>query len=407
MASVLRILVVADRLDTIASLVEQLQSLHHQVDTTNSSMEALSLATRKSSSGQPYHLIISDQNMPLLNGVGLAKELRRRGENPGFAFLSSHGALPSKLRAETAEVKPLGILGRPHHPEEVRQLLARVVLTPGNRQAPPPGPAQPEAFFGTGGPITRTISRNAKPEEGTLARTRLDQRDQAAPVDMDTLLGKPATSPPTQAPAQAPPTTVAPEFSDEAPEPRPTTRRTKAPDPSSFYQPNGTLGTTSAFYKRPKTDPFITAQGMVDPRAATPPPGTTRDPVTGNYRRQPSGLIPGEPHPVPATTSRIRQATSAKSPPNPSSIPPELASFTPLGQPALPPSSGITSGFRRSLSGAGAPPPAPRQPSTTQTCTVACAHCHGLFHVLVKPVAYTVLCVHCGQLNRIDPLPGR
>jgi hypothetical protein len=163
----------------------------------------------------------------------------------------------------------------------------------------------------------------------------------------------------------------------------------------------------------------------VDPRVAPPPPGTNRDPVTGHYRRTTSGLHQSEPTNFPSTTSRIRRQTGTTPPQASTQIPPlpssgEEVSLTPLGQQALPETRNITSGFRRSLTGsvpgtgrtAGTGTgPTPKPPTTTstaapQTCTVACAHCQGLFQVLLKPTAYTVLCVHCGQLNRIDPLPG-
>ena len=411
MVSALRILVVDDRLETISALVDQLQALRHVVDTTDSSMEALSLVARKTSAGHPYHLMISDLNMPLLDGVGLAKELRRRGEHLAIALISGYGSSPAKIRTEASDLRLAGILGKPHNPQEVLQLLSRIQPPPGERLGSTEQ-TDPNAFFGTGR-ITRTLDPNARPEEGALARARLDQRDQTAPVDMDALLNK-ATPPPAKT-SRAEVEPVAPEFAENTTESPVVTRRARTPDPTSDSQPNGNLGTTSSFYKRPKTDPFVTAHGVVDPKAATPPPGTSRDPVTGHYKRQPSGLYQPEPNPIPGTTSRFRRDTNT-----PTNLPGETSSFTPPGQPSLPPAGGITSGFRRSLTGRKGAAPAPVPPSTspgtrvtptppvtTQTCTVSCAHCNGLFQVLVKPAAYTVLCVHCGQLNRIDPLPNR
>ena len=74
-----------------------------------------------------------------------------------------------------------------------------------------------------------------------------------------------------------------------------------------------------------------------------------------------------------------------------------------------------TTRTRRGLTGTQAPP-APLLPSThpselpelpsadPSSRAVACAYCQKTFMVAVKPAVYTVLCVHCGQMNRIEPL---
>ena len=50
--------------------------------------------------------------------------------------------------------------------------------------------------------------------------------------------------------------------------------------------------------------------------------------------------------------------------------------------------------------GQGAPPAAGGPASRA----VSCAHCRKIFLVLVKQEVYNAVCVHCGGLNRIDPL---
>jgi CheY-like chemotaxis protein len=49
--------------------------------------------------------------------------------------------------------------------------------------------------------------------------------------------------------------------------------------------------------------------------------------------------------------------------------------------------------------------PLPSAPAEARSDTrmVACAYCRGSFRAAVKPVPYNLVCVHCGQLNRIDP----
>jgi hypothetical protein len=73
-----------------------------------------------------------------------------------------------------------------------------------------------------------------------------------------------------------------------------------------------------------------------------------------------------------------------------------------------------TSRVRRTVTGAYVPSPlaasqnnAPSKPPTSSagaSRAVACAHCSKVFMVATRPEAYTSVCVHCGQLNRINPL---
>ena len=134
-----------------------------------------------------------------------------------------------------------------------------------------------------------------------------------------------------------------------------------------------------------------------------------RDPVTGEIKRRAGAATPPHlpaPDPYlpstqrstieplrPATTSRFRRSVGADP--------------APSQQPHLNPTvrnsstNPATSRVRRGLTSAA--PVAPATPELP-TCAVACAHCQGQFTVVIKAEAYTVLCVHCGQLNRIDPL---
>jgi hypothetical protein len=72
-----------------------------------------------------------------------------------------------------------------------------------------------------------------------------------------------------------------------------------------------------------------------------------------------------------------------------------------------------TTRIRRSISGSHLPaptqPPGPGMPQSPPgggpaSRAVSCAHCRKVFLVLVKVDPYNAVCVHCGGLNRIDPL---
>ena len=52
------------------------------------------------------------------------------------------------------------------------------------------------------------------------------------------------------------------------------------------------------------------------------------------------------------------------------------------------------------------PPEADKAPSAASGMRVACATCRREFVVEVRPHSYNMVCVHCGQLNRIEPRPS-
>ncbi len=56
--------------------------------------------------------------------------------------------------------------------------------------------------------------------------------------------------------------------------------------------------------------------------------------------------------------------------------------------------------MRRSIGGAGG---GNQVHDSSMARMVACAHCGGSFRAAIKPQPYNLVCVHCGQLNRIDP----
>jgi hypothetical protein len=87
--------------------------------------------------------------------------------------------------------------------------------------------------------------------------------------------------------------------------------------------------------------------------------------------------------------------------PDPPAAPPTNAS-TRFAPPAAPlEGDGQSARLRRSVVGAAPPPTASGGDGAARM--VACAYCKGSFRAVVKPQPYNLVCVHCGQLNRIDP----
>ncbi len=440
MGGSLRLLIVDDQPESLAGLAGLLEDRGHRVDLVGDPLEAL--VRLQQSTKDPYHLVITDVNLPSLDGPGLVREMRLRGYQMPVAFITGYHSVAVRLRGELGSLRAIGLLTKPPPVAEVERMLeaaSRIVRgssqdrratefglgsgghntigsgghrtlpagpgsggyrtlpagpgSGGYRTLPPgqgsgghpligqvPGPAASDdaPFYGTSKSFRAKMTTPA-PTEGILARV---QRPQAQPdIIPDHLIG----GQPQRAPAEA------------------NTRRSVNHDPSSFFP-------TTPAPPQPETGrrgtDFFTPVAPTDVNAI-------RDPVTGNFRRTPSGSIrppsgsmdrPGSVQPpyqagaseadanLPGTTSRFRRSVVGG---DPHAGDPQR----PVGGSSNP----ITSRIRRGITGSHPKPIAEAVPEAP-TCTVACAHCRGQFNVLVKQQAYTVLCVHCGQINRIDPL---
>lgn len=444
MGGSLRLLIVDDQPESLAGLAGLLEDRGHRVDIVTDPLEALVQLQR--SARDPYHLVITDVNLPSLDGPGLVREMRLRGHQMPVAFITGYNSVAIRLRSELGALRAIGLLTKPASVAEVERILenaARIIrgstqdrratdfglgsgghnaigsggyrtLAPGHgsgghRTLPSgsgpglgsgghplvghvPGPAAADdiPFYGTSKTFRAKMTTPA-PTEGILSRV---QRPASQPdIIPDHLIG--GGLPQTPAAPSGLRRGVSPQ-----PPPDASGRRPAAREPSNFFP-------TTPEPPQPETGrrgtDFFTPVAPTDINAI-------RDPVTGNFRRTPSGMTrppsgsmdrPGTAHPpqreaepdayLPGTTSRFRRSVGG----DPVAGDPQRP-VTGAGNP-------ITSRIRRGITGSHPKPIAEAVPEAP-TCTVACAHCQGQFNVLVKAQAYTVLCVHCGQINRIDPL---
>ncbi|MBA2482410.1 MAG: response regulator [Planctomycetes bacterium] len=154
------------------------------------------------------------------------------------------------------------------------------------------------------------------------------------------------------------------------------------------------------------------------------------DPAPGSasYTRRPSPLpfeeteLPPQPrqvqsysHQAPTTDSIPRPVAIDQRPPAAIPVPqpsgasdrPPVASPSDAPPAAVKPLAPMTTRLRRTITGTEritrSAPPADAATSDNSR-PVACALCGKPFMVVVKSATYSVVCVHCGQLNRIDPL---
>lgn len=160
-------------------------------------------------------------------------------------------------------------------------------------------------------------------------------------------------------------------------------RRSESPGPRPTTSP-----ASEALQRRPATDSY---QVTVSDNRASPgsvPQPAPAVPPTG-YQRRPSGFI--TPLGTASGTSRVRRSVTN---------PPTTAS---LSNDALvkQPETGFTARVRRGVSGTDTI----RNPASQAGGgrDVHCGSCGELFKATDKPESYVTVCVHCGQLQRIDP----
>lgn len=164
---------------------------------------------------------------------------------------------------------------------------------------------------------------------------------------------------------------------------------------------------------------FARVDAMVD--AAISNPGRSRDEagafgtsrhVRGNTSRYDEPPLGEVADPVPQIAPVARPTTRALRNPQTGTIRRSVGTgVIRRGTDQFAASPGASSGttrIRRGVTGRhvdpDAQPPVPDQaPQTTTQRRVRCAICGQAFHVALRMVSYTLPCVHCGGLNRIDP----
>ena len=117
-----RILVVEDDQGARDLIVSSLRADGHDVDASSSGVEALRLATR-----QWYDLIVSDLNMPELDGPNLYSQVARRWPTgpPHVLFVSGFGASPEY----DGFLKVVGapVLAKPFKVRDLRRAVRRAL----------------------------------------------------------------------------------------------------------------------------------------------------------------------------------------------------------------------------------------------------------------------------------------
>lgn len=104
-----KILIVEDNQDIRYNLVDFLEAKGHQTDNTDDGLKALALLTL-----QQFDIIILDIMLPGMDGIGLCKELRTRGNETPILFLSARDSVQDRIEglsngADDYLVKPFSL----------------------------------------------------------------------------------------------------------------------------------------------------------------------------------------------------------------------------------------------------------------------------------------------------------
>lgn len=115
-----RLLLVEDEVNMVRTLVKILERRGYEVDAAGTGEEALRrLGTAT------YDLVITDLNMPVMDGMQLLREIKQRQFNPAIIVLTGHGTIQSAV--EAMKLGAGDYLIKPCHPDELLLVVARLL----------------------------------------------------------------------------------------------------------------------------------------------------------------------------------------------------------------------------------------------------------------------------------------
>jgi two-component system, sensor histidine kinase and response regulator len=111
-----RLLLVDDSPMALGILTESLQPLPVRVDTASSGIQALAAISEADAAGDPYRIVLTDWQMPGMDGIALAKRVKDNGalrKRPAMVLVTAFGREEVQRGAETAGIagflfKPIG-----------------------------------------------------------------------------------------------------------------------------------------------------------------------------------------------------------------------------------------------------------------------------------------------------------
>ena len=115
-----RTLFVEDEVNMVRTLTKILERKGYAVDAASNGEEALQRLTQA-----PYDLVITDLNMPVMDGMQLLREMNARRLNPATIVLTGHGTIQTAV--EAMKLGAGDYLIKPCHPDELVLVAARLL----------------------------------------------------------------------------------------------------------------------------------------------------------------------------------------------------------------------------------------------------------------------------------------
>jgi DNA-binding NtrC family response regulator len=115
-----RVLLVEDEANMVRTLARILERKGYVVDSASTGEEALQRLGEA-----PYDLVITDLNMPVMDGMQLLRVMKERQLNPATIVLTGHGTIQSAV--EAMKLGAGDYLIKPCHPDELLVVAARVL----------------------------------------------------------------------------------------------------------------------------------------------------------------------------------------------------------------------------------------------------------------------------------------
>ncbi|MCX7170406.1 MAG: response regulator [Proteobacteria bacterium] len=143
----IRTLVVDDSATNREIVARQLRALGMEITTAPHGGRALEMLRASAQRGEPYRLVITDQRMPVLDGIELAAAIRSDSKLAGIPVILLASARSSD---NPADERPPGIaarLSKPVRPAELARTVVEIVTNKVRQTASTDVPAKPAARF--------------------------------------------------------------------------------------------------------------------------------------------------------------------------------------------------------------------------------------------------------------------
>lgn len=122
------LLVVDDEPDLREILQSSVEALGYACISAGGSLEALNIVDRV----KPIHAVLCDINMPVMTGIELLAQLRAKGQDIPFVFLTGFGCEAHLLKA--VQLGAFDFMQKPFNPEDLSNIVSRV-LEAGTRRS--------------------------------------------------------------------------------------------------------------------------------------------------------------------------------------------------------------------------------------------------------------------------------